>query len=229
MPITLTKALIATHERLHPRVASLLKQVERVAGRRPGMGVPEESAKLARELCREAASLLGKDGRGIGLPRTARAGTLDHGALAVALGQALAGLEAFEGEHSGWSAKAKCTVWVIDGPPMPVRRLLPPGSAANPVETHDPEASEMRQKVYKLIMGRYAAGYDAGYRDAKAGKPPSAAYAERIWDHIADKEGGDEAARLSGKRFERIYSNPPRHLAPEGAEFSDPVERAKQW
>jgi len=229
---TLTKTLIATHERLYPRLASLLKQVERVAGREPRMEVPAETARLSRDLVREAARLLGPDGRGLSVPQGASAGgsapALDHARLAIALGQAVAGLEAFEAAHSGWSNDARCAVWRIDGPPQPVLRLLRPGSDANPVPSRNPESARLREKVYRLIMGRYAAGYDAGYRDATAGTPPRADYCERVWDAIANRMGGDEAARRSGKQAGDIYSNPPRQLVPEGAELSDPAERARQ-
>lgn len=227
MPITLTEPLIATHERLYPRLAALLKQVERVARQRAGAPVPEETAKLSRELCREAAKLLGREGRGIVVPQGSSSGgkaaPLDHAGLAVALGQAVAGLEAFEAAHSGWSAQRKCTVWTLDGPPRPVLRLLPPGSEANPVKTRNPAAEEAKRDLMKLIISRYAAGYDDGYRQASEGKPPSARYAEDAWDGLVKKaRGNDEMARL--RELKRLYGsvNPPPHLLPVGAVLSDP-------
>ena len=119
---TLTPETILAHERLYPRLASLLKQVENVAKQRPAQPVGAESVKLARELCQEAGQLLGKQGRGIGVPR----GALDHASLAVALGQAVAGLEAFEGEHAQLSARHQAICWTLpDGKRQPVARLLP--------------------------------------------------------------------------------------------------------
>lgn len=176
MPITLTKALIATHERLFRRIASLLKQVERVAGRQPTMAVPEESAKLARELCRETVELLGKDGRGIGLPRTAKAGTLDHTALAVALGQALAGLEAFEGEHAMLSHKHQAICWLLpDGQRQPVARHLPatPPKHATAWAAEEHQFSEAdRKRVMRRFIERENVIYLRGYHDCQQGKPP---------------------------------------------------------
>src|SRR6218665_3697111 len=168
MPTPLTEAVIATHERLYPRVAALLKQVERVRGHVP---VPEETGRLAGELGREARKLLGREGRRIGqLGGKAKTGApLDHQGLAVALGQVVAGLEAFEATHSGWSGPSKCTVWNIEGPPRPVLRLLPPGSTANPATAQDGQRDKNRAFIIKLMLSRYAAGYDDGYRDASAG------------------------------------------------------------
>ncbi|WP_423065321.1 hypothetical protein [Devosia sp. CN2-171] len=220
MTTTLTEALIATHERLYPRLAALLKQVERVAGQRASTPVPEESARLARQLVGEAATLLGREGRGIAVPPANKTPPLDHAGLAVALGQAVAGLEAFEAAHSGWSAKSKCTVWTLDGPPRPVLRLLGPGTEANPVETRNPEAERLREEVYRLILGRYSAGYDAGYRDGRAGKAPRSEYCERIWNKVSDLRGGAENARLSGLTGDRVRYDPPHHLMPDGAAYS---------
>lgn len=248
-PTTLTAEIVAAHERLYPRVAALLKQVERVAGRRVGVGVPDETVALARKLCDEARRLLGREGRGIvprvgsgkgaefsssgstrgSRPRPQNGQNPDATGLALALGQAVAGLESFESEHSGWSATAKCTVWQLDGPPLPVARLLPPGHHGKPIETRNRESERARQDLTRLIMARYAAGYDDGYRDASEGKPPSAEYAERIWDGLVKRaRHNDEVARL--RELKRRYGSttPPRHLIPEGAELSDPEERNRR-
>ncbi len=100
----LTRERIALRERLYPRVAALRKQVERAKGTE---AAPVESVRLGRELCGEVARFLGRAGRGIGVPREAG---IDNAALAIALGQALAGLEAFEGEHARLSAKHQASV-----------------------------------------------------------------------------------------------------------------------
>ena len=238
---TLTPETILAHERLYPRLASLLKQVERVAGQRPMQPVPIESVKLARELCQEAAKLLGRAGRGIVVPRGVTtgaakgaacggAGTLDHATLAVALGQAVAGLEAFEAEHSGHSKKLDCAVWQIDGPPVPVTRLLPKGHGGKEVKTRDPEADHHRRTVYKLIVGRFKAGYDEGYRAASEGKPPSARYAEDIWDNLMETEQGARGPLGPGETRPHVrYEKPPRELVPNGATLSDPKERNRRW
>lgn len=174
---TLTRESILAHERLYPRVTALLKQVERVAARRPSQPVPDESLKLARELCREAAALLGKDGRGIEVPRGAAAEGFDHAGLAVALGQALAGLEAFEAANSVYSAKYGAVCWMLpDGGMEPVSRLKPKERSKGPfggkTEAERAQDKEMHAKVVRRIIRRENYAYFQGYRDAQQGKPP---------------------------------------------------------
>lgn len=172
---TLTPEIIVAHERLYPRLASLLKQVERVAAQRPTQPVPTESVKLARELCQEAAQLLGKHGRGIAVPRGAP-GALDHASLAVALGQAVAGLEAFEGEHAQLSARHQAICWTLpDGKRQPVARLLPltPPKGATIWDEEEREFTKERHAaVVRRLIHRENQTYLVGYRDGRAGRPP---------------------------------------------------------
>lgn len=209
MPATLTEALIATHERLYPRLAALLKQVERVAGQRAGAPVPEETAKLSRELCREAAKLLGREGRGIVVPQGSSNGSkavpLDHAGLAILLGQAVAGLEAFEAAHS--AVVAGVLSWQLgNGESRPVARLraraastaqrqaAPKPQAAR--SRYDETPAQMRSAVIKRIMERENQRYMQGYRDAKAGKPAIRPITEMEpvphgGNHVPDRRGGE--------------------------------------
>ncbi len=224
-PTPLTPALIAAHERLHSRLAALFKQVERVAARRPGQPVAGEIEKLARELCREAARLLGREGRSVAMGQAKPGGGgLDHAGLAVALGQALSGLEAFEAEHSGHSEQLGYAIWRLEGVPIPVRRLLPEGQAGGKVEPRDPEAGMHMRAVAKMIMVRFRDGYNNGYKDAMAGKPPSPATVERIWDGLMEIEARRKSEQ-TGQPMRIRRSNPPRHLLPKGATPSDPRSR----
>ena len=163
-------------ERLYPRLAALLKQVERVASQRAATSVPEETAKLSRELCREAAKLLGRDGRGIVVPAASKAAPLDHAALAVALSQAVAGLEAFEGEHAMLSAKHQAICWLLpDGKRQPVARHLPatpPRSATGWREDEKHVDAQWRTRFIARLVERENKTYLIGYHDALAGKPP---------------------------------------------------------
>ncbi len=130
MPITtLTKALIATHERLYPRVA--------VAAEAGGAGgwaacrrwpVPEESAKLAGELRAGRRSSCSSKRRARHRPAADEPGpersTMPRSPWRS--GQALAGLEAFEGEHAMLSHKHQAICWLLpDGQRQPVARHLP--------------------------------------------------------------------------------------------------------
>lgn len=180
MPTTLTPEIIATHERLYPRLAALLKQVERVAGKRPGDPAPEATAKLAGQLCVQAAKLLGRERQGIVLPVATRGASLDHAGLVVKLGQAVAGLEAFEAAHS--APIAGVLSWQLgDGESRPVARLGAKASPAQRQAPPKPQAAragsiesprQMRSKILKRLMERENLRYMQGYRDAKAGKPP---------------------------------------------------------
>lgn len=209
---TLTIAIALAHERLFPRVVALLKQVERSASRHPDHPVPAATRGVAKTLFAEARKILGREAS-----RIAGSATADLSALSLGLGQLLAALEAFEAANSGFSAKFKCTVWRLDGPPLPVRRLLPPGVeiAADKAEPGRP--SQMREELTRLIAARFVAGYDEGYRDAQEGKPPSSRYAETVWESLVKKAGGDEPARL--RELQRRYgtTKPPSHLMPVGA------------
>jgi len=210
---TLTPATALAHERLHPRVIALLKQVERSAARHPQHPVPVAMRDVAKTLFVEARKVLGREAM-----RNLGGATADLGALSIGLGQLVAGLEAFEAAHSGWSARARCTVWTVEGPAMPVKRLKPPGVETGPAVGSNPEASQVRKDLTRLIMARFVAGYDEGYRHASEGRPPSSRYAEEIWDGQVKKAGGnDEAARLRLLQERYGTITPPPHLMPIGA------------
>ena len=177
----LTAELIVAQEQLYPRVAALLKQVERAKG---NDAAPPESLRLGRELTREVAKLLGKAGRGIGVARHGgrdnagrdNASSIDNAALAMGLGQALAGLEAFEAAHAQLSAAHQAICWVLPGGTrVPVARLLPrtpPKGAKAWGEAEARVAKAGLQKVRRRLIQRENFIYLVGYRDGVAGKPP---------------------------------------------------------
>jgi len=175
-PHPLTPALIAAHERLYPRLASLLTQVERVASRLPRAPVPPETALLAREQVGKAARLLGREGRGIAVPQSTPSAPLEHAALAVALGQAVAGLEAFEGAHAMLSVRHRAICWLLPGGRLqPVARRLPatpPKDAPAWYEAEQKLSERDRKKVIDRLLERENARYMLGYRDGKAGRAP---------------------------------------------------------
>jgi len=175
-PQSLTPTLIAAHERLYPRLSSLLKQVERVASRVPRAPVPPETAQFARELVGRAAKLLGREGRGIAVPHATPSAPLEHAALAVALGQAVAGLEAFEGAHAMLSLRHRAICWLLPGGKLqPVARRLPAtppkdapawGEAEYKLSEHD------HKKLVARLLERENVRYMQGYRDGRAGRKP---------------------------------------------------------
>jgi hypothetical protein len=164
---TLTAATALAHERLYPRVAALLKQVERAAARHPGHPVPEATRAVAKPLFAEARKILGREAM-----RGLSGGAVDSAALGVALERLVAALQAFEAEHSAWSAKAKCAVWRVEGPAMPVARLRPAGAIAAPAIPQAKDDPAFRSKLFRRICERENLRYLQGYRDGKAGRDP---------------------------------------------------------
>lgn len=234
---TLTPAIALAHERLYPRVTALLAQVEKAAGRHAQQPVPAATLAVAQDLFRGGRKIIGREAARLGGGAAA-----DLGALAVGLGQLRAALEAFEAANSGWSARARCTVWRLDGPPLPVTRLKPPASETARDAERASEPSEARKQLARLIIARFAAGYDEGYSDGSAGSPPSSRYAEEVWDGLVRKAGdNDEKARLA--KLKRLYgtTSPPPHLMPVGAkpgewvrimaerQAADLAERQARW
>lgn len=208
----LTPAIAEAHERLYPRVGALLAQVEKLAARSPAQPLPPATLAVAQSLFRAARKILGREAG-----RIAGSAMGDLGALSVGLGQLKAALETFEAANSQWSASARCTVWRLDGPAMPVGRLKPAGVEAGPARKDNPEQQRLQGKILKLLAARFAAGYDTGYRHASEGLPPSSEDAERIWDALVKQFGGEEKARRGELR--RLYGTdrPPPHLMPVGA------------
>lgn len=241
-PTPLTRERAIAHENLHARLSALLKQLERVAARRPFEPVPAETLALASGLCREAKKLLGRAGRSVPVPQAGKAGKTgkagaapdhagrDHAGLLALLGQALVELEGFEAAWSGHSATLGYAIWDVPGPALPVKRLLPRDIKPKKLEAQgEMTTPQMREKLVHIILTRFAAGYDEGYADAKAGKPPSATYAEINWDRLTERQ--QQARRRANPDLPETpirYTNPPRELVPHGAVLRDPAERHKR-
>jgi hypothetical protein len=239
-PTPLTRERVAAHENLHARLSVLLKQLERVAARRPFEPVPAETLALASGLCREAIKLLGRAGRAVPVPQAGQAGKAgksgtpgagpDHAGLAALLGQALVELEGFEAAWSGHSATLGYAIWDVPGPALPVKRLLPRDIKPKKLEAQGEETTpQMREKLIHVILTRFAAGYDEGYAAAKEGKPPSATYAEINWDRLTERQ--QKARRRANRDLPETpirYTNPPRELVPHGAVLRDPAERHRR-
>lgn len=159
-PTTLTPATAQAHERLHHRVATLLAQVEKLAGRRPQERVPDAMLGVAHELFREARKILGREG-----VRVAGAGADDLAGLAVRLGQLKASLDALsaaqQGARPGLSGGAK---------PAGAGRF--PASSQMGTQRDNGVEPGFRNKLYKRICQRENLRYMQGYRDGQAGRPP---------------------------------------------------------
>lgn len=114
-----THALAARHEALWLKLTSLQAQIAPVAARRPQGVVSAHTGMVAEGLLREALPFL-IDGNP--LPVAAP----DYGGLATQLGQALAGLEAWEAANMVWRGDLNAFVWTVSSDTaLPVARLRP--------------------------------------------------------------------------------------------------------
>jgi len=158
MSTTLTENLARTHEALYPRLETLARQVEAIAARKPEAEVPPETRTAAEALLFESQKFGTRSRRS---RRGLEPAPDTYAPLATALGQALAGLDAFETRHSGWSEKHQCFVWLLPrGVLKPVARLKPHANVAAGPES-DKRAAFMRAEIIRRIQAKYDEGYDA--------------------------------------------------------------------
>ena len=155
----------ALHEALYLRLASLARQAEASAARRPEGAVGDTTRRLAEAVLFDTRRFIGPRGA---LPVAAP----DLAGLATQLGQALAALETFEAQHAAWDDTLKCFTWSVRGhAKLPVARLRPK-AAVGQTPQQAARMAELRQKLARRMDGhaasRYDAGYEAGRRDALA-------------------------------------------------------------
>ncbi len=168
-PFRITVTAAEQHEALHTRLADLAARTQAIATRRPEEEVPPAIGAQAESLMIEARPYLPRGDRRRGVP----AAPLHYGALAVALGQVLAALDAFELRHSSWEPALKCFVWHVAGPKLPIRRLRPEivSPYVNAVQRAESE------KMHARIMRRFDERYEDGLRAGRAEVAAAAAAA----------------------------------------------------
>jgi hypothetical protein len=159
---TLTRQKAAAHEALYPELERLTRQLEAMAVKRPGAPVPPATSAIAADLLFDAQRFAGMRR---GLPEVAA----DVGGLATQLGRALAKLDAFEAENSGWNPRLSCFAWSLRDP-LPVKRLRQQSDSMKTArEERDSEG--IREKLLKRFDERIERAYDEGYEHASAGRP----------------------------------------------------------
>ena len=169
-PHSVTPDRAEAHEGLYLRLAKLLKQTETIASRKPDAEIPAETRALASDLLFEVRPFLARS-LARKLPLDAAPG---FAGLAAQLGQALAGLDAFEARHSAWNPELGCFVWLIGrDATLPVARLRPETSAIITSLADKRHGEEMRNKLLRLIEAKAETAYEDGYADATAGRPSS--------------------------------------------------------
>jgi len=162
---TVSRFRVQRHEALQPRLAALARDVSALAARHPQTPVTAGLRKTAEDLLFEARRFAWH------LPRGRMAIAPDHAGLAIQLGQALAGLEAFELAHSHWSAEHQAFVCSVGGgAPMPVKRLRP-RLMPDKMSVRTGESSAMRKELVRRILAQRSEYYNMGYADGAAGRP----------------------------------------------------------
>ena len=166
------------HEAVVVRLEALLREVRLLAARRPEGRVNAALRAAAEGLLQEMQMFI-EQRRREALPVAAH--TL--GALAVQLGQARAGLEAFELVHASWSARHKAFAWRTRSGPVPVGRLKP----AVADEASDKVDRRRHNELLRQFEGRIERAYDEGFEDARTGRPHTGSMA---WKRRAHRPVG---------------------------------------
>jgi len=156
-----TYVLAERHEALWLRLKALVDQVAATAHRHP--------AKPASEATRAVAEAILAESR-VFLPRAAReklpVAAPDWGGLLTQLGQALALLEAYEAQNTGYDRASGARMWRGTESEFPVRRLAP-----NIVIKH-PKIGMSREIDYEKELGKRITAvkhqeYDRGFMDGQ--------------------------------------------------------------
>ena len=152
------------HEKLALALDALLAELRPQAARHPDGAVSEPLRIAAETLLFEAGRFRPRRRRD---RFPAAAPTL--GALAVELGQARAGLEAFELVHSFWSPRHKAFLWRVGGDPVPVARLRARADIEDRLATR---ADRRRHhEIRAMFTQRIERAYDEGYEHGSSGHP----------------------------------------------------------
>lgn len=149
-PPRVTHALAERHEALWLSLAALHKDIAALAAKKPAAPVSEPVRITAEGLLSDCVPFIRR--RSHRLPVAAG----DLAGLAVQLGQALAGLEAWEAANSQWRADLNAFVWKVKAAePLPVMRLRPrlvPANLTGPDPKRAAESRKIRDKLVERIQ-----------------------------------------------------------------------------
>lgn len=162
---TTTPALAERHEALWLSLAALHKDTLALGAKKPDASVSEPVRIAAEALLADCAAFIRR--RNERLPVAAP----DLAGLAVQLGQALAGLEAWESRHTDWDQRFNCRIWNLHSGYLPIMRLKPPAAALRFQRTDEADLREkLTLRVQQRWRGVYQKGFEAG-RAARNGAP----------------------------------------------------------
>lgn len=146
---TISMARAGAHEALFLRLSALAEQCRLTAVRYPDRAVPAEILALAEALLAEAAQFRPNAGRRERLPMPAPV----WAGLFGQVGQALAGLEAFETRYSQWNDDLKGRVWRLKRGPLPVGRLREPVRVASRRRYHSKVQRLLEERINAITKG----------------------------------------------------------------------------
>ena len=152
---TISRRKADRHEALFLRLAALARQTDAVAARRPQVPVPEDVRQLAEAALYESRGFRQHRRKGGILPAAPH-----YGGLSAQLGLALAEMTGFEARHTRWDGALKAQMWLVEGEPLPVRRLMPRLAAPLP-----PPAEDARRAAYMLDLRNKLAKRIEQYRN----------------------------------------------------------------
>lgn len=135
------RRLAARQEAVLARLQLLARQVQGRARNAPSGAVPDPLRSAAGALLFDVQRFSERRRKSV-LPQAAP----HYGGLATQLAEALAVLVGFEARHTQWNAAVGDSMWLVPGPMMKVRRLMPrPGSkAAARAEARARQEQELR-------------------------------------------------------------------------------------
>ena len=171
-PGTTTKPQAERHEALWLSLAALHKDTIALGAKKPNAPVSDALRISAEGLLADCAAFTRQ--RKERLPVAAP----DLMGLATQLGQALAALESWESRHTSWDERFNCRIWRLHTGYLPIMRLNPPAAA---LKAERPDATDLRDKLRRLIKGRQQIAYEDGFRAglaARTGAPGVAAMVE---------------------------------------------------
>ncbi len=156
-----TTVLAERHEALWLGLTALHKDIVALGARKPDASVSNPVRIAAEALLSDCAPFTRK--RNERLPVAAP----DLAGLAVQLGQALAGLEAWESRHTTWDERFKCRIWQVGGGYLPIMRLKPPAAALTFQRT---DYADLRNKLAVRVEQRWRGAYREGFEAGRAAR-----------------------------------------------------------
>ncbi|GGF36070.1 hypothetical protein GCM10011321_28880 [Youhaiella tibetensis] len=189
-----TYALAERHEALWLRLKTLLDQVAATAHRHP--------AKPASEITRAQAEAILAEAR-VFLPRATREklpeAAPDWGGLLTQLGQALAHLEAYEAQNTGWDPAIGARMWRAVRETFPVRRLAPRIAVTYPHVAAQQSAggptAEVTEGLVKLIQSLAFTDREKRFRESQRAARMERLNAQKAAEADADGDGESQEPR----------------------------------